>query len=367
MIFKTLKKHLFLVVFILALTACGNDDEANFTPVPERDRAEQQIADKDSIEDYLKGHYYNSSLFETQTNLSIDDIVIYEMPVDENGDYLDTPPDPTNNTRLWDAVDLRTTTYEDADYEYYILRLNQGGGESPKFTDQVRVIYEGFLEDTGEVFDDVATPAGFSLQGIPGISGSGGVIRGWQLILPEFNTGSVVGTNNGVVEYNNYGMGMMFIPSGLGYFSQPIPDVPSYSNLIFKFELLELEVNDHDNDGVPSYLEDLNDNLDVLDDNSDEDGLPNYFDTDDDNDGVNTRDELSSMIYSEDNSMTPFATEAEAQAFFDNNAASNELFESIVFNSEDSTYTLNTLLIMDSDGNGTPDYLQESITINYNE
>jgi len=80
----------------------------------------------------------------------------------------------------------------------------------------------------------------------------------------------------------------MFIPSGLAYFAGSQNGIPSYSNLIFKFELLQYEVDDHDNDGVPSYIEDYNMNLDVNDEDTDEDEIPDYFDVDDDGDGVLT-------------------------------------------------------------------------------
>ena len=82
----------------------------------------------------------------------------------------------------------------------------------------------------------------------------------------------------------------MFVPSGLAYFSGNSTGA-IYDNLIFKIELLQMEEQDHDSDLVPSYLEDLNDNIDVTDDDTDEDGLPNFIDLDDDGDGVLTINE----------------------------------------------------------------------------
>jgi hypothetical protein len=49
---------------------------------------------------------------------------------------------------------------------------------------------------------------------------------------------------------------------------------------------------DHDNDGIPSWMEDLNGNGYLLDDDTDGDGVPNYIDNDDDGDGVLTIDEI---------------------------------------------------------------------------
>ena len=43
-----------------------------------------------------------------------------------------------------------------------------------------------------------------------------------------------------------------------------------------------------DNDGIPAYLEDLNGNGDLNDDDTDGDGIPNYMDVDDDGDNVLT-------------------------------------------------------------------------------
>jgi hypothetical protein len=158
----------------------------------------------------------------------------------------------------------------------------------------------------------------------------------------------------------------MFLPSGLGFYSGTNSGT-SYDNLVFKFELLQYEEVDHDGDGIPSHMEDLDDNLYVLDDDTDEDRAYNYIDVDDDNDGVLTRDELMAKTYTEDETMNPFMSETAAQNYFDNNAASNELFDRIDFNSEDSTYELKTLIIMDSNDNNEPDYLEDTITISYNE
>lgn len=264
------------MALVMIFISCGDDDGPN-TTFELRDRAEQQAADRDSLMDYLSTHYYNSSLFESGSNHRIDDIIINELPEGE------TVPD--GKTLLLDAIETRTTVFDETDYEYYFLRLNQGGGESPNFTDRVRVRYEGFLEVDGEVFDGVATPIDLPMQGI---GFSGGVIRGWQLIIPEFNAANSFSLNNGIVEYDDYGLGIMFIPSGLAYFAGSQNGIPSYSNLIFKFELLQYEVDDHDNDGIPSYIEDYNMNLDVNDEDTDEDEIPDYFDVDDDGDGVLT-------------------------------------------------------------------------------
>ena len=75
----------------------------------------------------------------------------------------------------------------------------------------------------------------------------------------------------------------------------------SYSPLIFQIELFATSLNDHDSDGVPSYLEDLNGDgfftidvdeiTDTTDDDTDDNNILDYVDIDDDGDGVPTINE----------------------------------------------------------------------------
>ncbi|WP_426430807.1 FKBP-type peptidyl-prolyl cis-trans isomerase [Winogradskyella sp. HB-48] len=341
---KSIKFIVYLVFVSILVIAC-EDDDITVPNVEIRDRGEQQLADSDSLVAYLSTHYYNSDFFLTGTNHKYSDIVITELGEGEDV--------PAGHTLLLDAVETHTTTYEETDYEYYVLRLNQGGGESPRFTDRVRVRYEGFSVDSGEVFDSRATPEDFSLTGV--VFGTG-LIRGWQLILPQFSTSTDFVLNSGIVEYNNYGLGMMFLPSGLAYFSGTASgSISAYSNLIFKFELLQYEEVDHDGDGIPSYVEDLNVNLDVLDDDTDGDLAPNYIDLDDDGDGVNTFDELISNTYTVDTNI------GETEPVLANNE-----YE-VSRSTTNGVITINTVTVVDADSNGTPDYLQEDVSTNYNE
>ncbi len=283
---KTLKLSFYLLMVITIFISCNKDDGPTITFV-EADRTEQQVKDRDSLLNYLTTHYYNSSFFESGINHKYTDIIITELPQDEDGTYLEMP-DPDQNTLLMDDVDILTTEYFEVSYEYYILRLNQGEGESLTFTDAVRVKYEGSSVEDDEVFDSSISPISLSLVG-NGFS-TFGAIRAWQLVMPTFNTALDFSTENGIVNYNKFGLGVMFVPSGLAYFSGTTTG-SNYDNLIFKFELLQMEELDHDSDLVPSYIEDLNDNLNVADDDTDEDGFPNYVDLDDDGDGVATINE----------------------------------------------------------------------------
>jgi len=360
---KTLKFGLYFLALVTVFVSCEKDDDDSTIIIQEEDRTEQQIKDDSTLVDYLEHHYFNSSFFESGSNHKYSDIIVTKLPQDDEGNYLDMP-DPDQNTLLIDVVETYETEFLETDYKYYVLRLNQGEGDAPNFSDEVRVRYEGSSVVNENVFDSRITPEDLPMVG-NGFT-TFGTIRAWQLVMPTFNSALDFSINNGIVNYNNFGLGIMFVPSGLAYFSGTNTGA-SYDNLIFKFELLQYEQIDHDSDGVPTYLEDLDGDLDVINDDTDEDNFPNYIDLDDDGDDVLTFDELISKTYTEDDDMIPFMSEADAQDYFDTNAASNEMLVSIDINSNDSTYELKTIIIADSNDDGTPDYLDENITINYNE
>jgi hypothetical protein len=267
-----------LLLSVFCFTSCKNDDDG-YVADPPRDRTAQQARDKDSLLKYMSTHYYNSSIFETPGNYTYEDIDIIELPTDDDGNYLDLP-NPDINTLLIDDIETFTTEYRNVEYEYYILKLNQGGGASPNSSDTVNINYYGQLFD-GEDFDSTANATNLDLITL---------IEAWRLVMPKFGTATDIFDNgDGTFSYNNYGLGVMFVPSGLAYYYSPPFGVNQYANLIFKFELYTKEANDHDEDLVPSYLEDLDGDDDVFNDDTDNDGLPNFFDADDDGDGVLTR------------------------------------------------------------------------------
>ena len=237
------KIHIFSFIILAIVLSCGDDGDPNLTSVPEADRTEQQVIDDDTLVSYLENHYVNLSFLLNNPTLSLDDIIISELPEDGN------IPNPNENSLLIDAVEVLTTTYFDVEYKYYILKINQGGAaESPNFSDKVRVSYEGSLMDF-TIFDSSTSPVDFDLTA---------TIAGWGRVLPEFNNALDFSVNDdGTVNYNDPGIGIMFLPSGLGYFSAAAGSVPVYSNLIFKFKVFQSETNDHDFDNVPSHLEDL--------------------------------------------------------------------------------------------------------------
>ncbi|WP_303319075.1 hypothetical protein Q4Q34_00195 [Flavivirga abyssicola] len=331
--------------------SCNKDDNNDIpAPVEDRDRDEQQIEDKAALLEYFATHYYNSSEFEALTNPTINDLKITKL--------VEGTTPPADGTLLSESTKLDTLTvnFANTDYEYYVLKLKQGGGsESPTFADNVVVTYEGTtLSNT--IFDSAVNPVNFDLTTL---------VPGWRKVLPEFNVAEdFIENNDGTVSFVNQGIGVMFLPSGLAYFSNAVTGISAYSPIIFKFGLLQMSQNDHDNDGIPSYLEDLNgdgeflldSSADVKDgDNTDGDNVPNYFDNDDDGDGVLTINELERITYTVNTNL------GEEEPLLDEK---NE-FE-IERSDDGGVITIKTLKIVDSDNNGNGDHLDEDITINYN-
>ena len=271
------KLYILLITILLLGFSCGDDDDDGIVEVPEADRTEQQVIDNDSLVSFLQSHYVDESLLTNNPTILFNEIEINQLP--EDGEL----PNPDENSLLIDMVETLTTTYFDVEYEYYILKINQGGSEnSPNFSDKVRVSYEGTLMDD-TVFDSSSTPVDFDLTS---------TIAGWGRVLPEYNNAEdFIVNSDGTVTYNNPGIGIMFLPSGLGYYSAAAGTVPVYSNLIFKFKVFQSEVNDHDFDNVPSHLEDLNGDYDLTNDDTDDDTFADFVDSDDDNDGTLTIDE----------------------------------------------------------------------------
>jgi len=104
-----------------------------------------------------------------------------------------------------------------------------------------------------------------------------------QLVNTEYDQNDVQGNHS--FRYRSYAS------STEGIFCNDVPpdniqiteDYTSSGDFTFFVTLIE-----DDNDGIPAYLEDLNENGDLNDDDTDGDGIPNYMDVDDDGDNVLT-------------------------------------------------------------------------------
>jgi len=297
-----INKLLLICLTAFLVFSCDNDDDNTTEVVPPRDRGEVAIEDDQALIDYLSTHFYNYEEFENPSE-DFDYVVRFDTISGVNFD----------KTPIIDSDKLLTKTVnnEGVDQQLYVLKVREGVGRKPKFTDSTYVTYEGQLL-TGEVFDgNLKSPTWFSLVAyfIRNSSGSfaptGGIIEGFNEGLQEFGgaSGFEVNSDNTIDWNNDYGVGAIFMPSGLGYFNNPpaVSLIPQYTPLIFKVNMLRVNEADHDADGIPSFMENLDGDEDIFNDDSDGDGIPNHSDPDDDGDGTLTIDEI---VVNEDGSIT---------------------------------------------------------------
>ncbi len=280
---------LLLVSLFLFSVSCKKDDDGLEPPIPPRDRGPEAVRAQAEIEAFLETHFYNYEDFEADPeNFKL----VFDTIAGDNASKIP----------LIQQVDFKeiTDVFDNSVvYKLYYLKVREGQGERPHFSDNTTNTFEGRNLEL-DLFDSAVTPVEFNL--VDNINSSG-IIRGLQMALIEFKGASNVTSNpDGSLSFENYGIGAVFVPSGLGYYQYPPSGsgLKSYEQLIFSFELFSSRVMDHDEDGIPSYMEDLNGNQYLRDDDTDGDGVPNYLDNDDDGDRRLTRDEI---IIHEDGSL----------------------------------------------------------------
>ncbi len=269
---KYLKILLFSTFILLFVLSCKKDSG----PEPARDIQEQTSDDDQALVSYLKTHFYNYGDFlndpeNHKIEISLDTIT------DDNDDKI----------ALWDQVQTKTIVLTDRDENeisakmYYVL-AKIGIEEYPSVVDSTFVTYKGSLLN-GVVFDQRDLPMWFNL--------ATGVIRGFKEFLPELRAGDHIINSDGTYEFDNYGQGIFFIPSSLGYFDMNNISIPKYSPLIFSVALHKVNLADHDNDGILSRDEDPDGDGDPFNDDTDQDRNINFLDADDDGDGTLTKEE----------------------------------------------------------------------------
>lgn len=257
------KQNFFFVLLgLMAFVGCKDDDN-NSNYVPPRDYAEQYANEILEIEEYLATHYLDVSN-------GFDNVSIKEIP--ENGTELPINEHPDLRHKIINKHDI--------EYKLYYIKLNEGINQTPSHVDSVFVTYKGWLTDDSQ-FDYRPNPLWLNLDEM---------IEGFIQVFPEFKTGIY---NEAINTFENAGKGVIIIPSGLGYYNSSNTNIPPYSTLVFSFGLNTLKYRDHDQDGIPSYLEVENLGDDPRQYDSDADGIPNYLDVDDDNDGKLTRGEIT--------------------------------------------------------------------------
>lgn len=302
-----------LVVFSAFIISCNGDDDNS---VPLRDEEEVYMENEQAIEEYLSSYFFEVVPAPGDNPLA-QEIVIDTIAGENAG-----------KTSIMESDDLKMKEVKQGDitYKLYYLQVRKGAEEAyqPTKADQVIVTYsvENF---NGNEFDGSNVPVSFNILGSKGPD----LIPGFSEALIEFKGASGFEENgDGSVNYNDdFGMGVVFVPAGLAYFNGS----PSYYKpIMFKFKMLAAIQMDHDGDGIPSYMEDI-DNDGIYfeqDEDIDGDGVPNYLDPDDDGDGVLTIDEIEV----------------------------NDV-------NGDGIITEDEIIFTDTNNDGTPDYLDPDIAI----
>ena len=243
------KNLLLLLTIGLFVFSCNKDDD-------DASPTEQSEIDNEELVEYLQTHYLND-----------DDGGIWTITGDE--------------TPLMDQVNTQDIVYNDVAYKLYYLVEEEGTTIHPTRVDSVLTTYTGMTLDS-IVFDSSSSLTWFALSS---------VIPGWSYGFEHYKGGTIVINEDESFEFEDYGQGILFIPSGLAYGSTGSSSIPGNTSLIFQITLQDVNRVDNDYDTVDSIYEDLNGNGDFTDDDTDGDGIPNYADADDDGDGILTIDE----------------------------------------------------------------------------
>lgn len=70
------KVHFFFFLFLVLFYSCPEDPDSGLVNIPENDRTEQQLIDRDSLLGYFDTHYYNSAYLQNNPNFTLDEIII---------------------------------------------------------------------------------------------------------------------------------------------------------------------------------------------------------------------------------------------------------------------------------------------------
>lgn len=260
------------------MVGCPADDET--PPIQSRPYLEVYNEDIAEIEDFMESHYIT---VDASYNVSFTKITA-TTPGTPIFDALDTSASQNNPAK---PLKFKTISKEGVDHKLYYLKLNEGMGSNPTRLDSVFTSYKGYKTDLSS-FDAASSPTWFQLQE---------VIQGWQEVFPEFKSSNGQTINpDGTITYNNFGAGVMFVPSGLAYFSGTGGGaIGSYTPIIFSFKLMNVRYKDHDGDKILSKDE-YGGPASGTPLDTDGDGKPDYADFDDDNDGKLTKNELFDVL-----------------------------------------------------------------------
>ncbi len=331
---KNVKVFLPIAILFFVITSCNKEDDGVIV-IPPLERSDEVIVAQEEIEEYLETHFYNYDEFENPP-ADFNYRIVFDTIAGENA----------SRTPLTSQVSFKMVTDlidESVEYKLYYLNVRQGGGERAEFSDLSTVTYRGTVLKDNTLVDSSVSPITFDLTQ---------VIKGLQKTMIEFNGATGFTENSdGTISFDDYGIGAVFVPSGLGYYNTPPIGSPIefYAQLIFTFQLYSIEKSDQDLDTVLSSFEDLNGNGNELDDDTDGNGIPNFADPDDDGDGRLTRFEVEAKEYI----LNPGDPDPEFEE--------NEVEMQRKTNDETGIVTLYTVVFTDANNDGTPDYLDKDL------
>ncbi len=300
------KRFLLLLAAGALFISCGNDDNSGIQVEPPRLLAEVAPENDAEIQEFLQTHFYNYEDFAAPP-AGFDFRIVIDTIAGENADKTPLVQQVRSLTVNVSSFELVLSEEEnDIPHTLYYLSARPTNDEVtdlkescpecfPTVADSVFVRYEGKLLD-GTSFDSALnTPIWFDLARLQDLTQG---FRGFTEGMPFIQKGeNIIENGDGTVTVENYGVGLIIFPSGLGSFNRINPQIPQYSPLMFSIDLFTINDTDHDGDGIPSIEEDLDGDGYLYNDNTDLDSevvpFANFQDADDDGDGVSTRDEIS--------------------------------------------------------------------------
>ncbi len=237
------KRFCVVLVGIGLLSGCGEDDGIDVEIVPPRDLDEVAIENEAEIREYLQSHFYNYEEFENPP-AGFDFKISVDTLAGENAGKIPLIDQMESIEITVTSGELGLEDQPDVDHTLYYLIAREGMDESPTVADSAYLTYRGTLLDNRDFDGSFSQPIWFDLARIQGpLQGARGFTEG----MPFFKASGGITTNpDGTVTSIDGGVGMIIMPSGLGYFNAaPTNAIPNYSPLIFFVELFSINETDH--------------------------------------------------------------------------------------------------------------------------
>jgi len=238
-----IKRILFLALIVTFVYSCKKDDGgSSIPPTPPRLLSEVAVENDAEIKTFLETHFYNYEAFENPTE-DFDYRIVIDTIAGSNSE----------KTPLIDQVKIEVVKVSTSDlglgaeaivendipHNLYYLIAREGVGKQATPKDSVYLNYSGMRLD-GSVFDSRLGSA--SWIDLPGTLSEKvqipPAVTGFREGIAKFKAGGeIVENGDGTFEVTGSGVGLIFIPSGLGYFQNPSVG-QAYAPLLFHINLL---------------------------------------------------------------------------------------------------------------------------------